>query len=212
MGVSGRSIMKVKLSFLLALFVSSASLVGCQSVVPKFYKPFVIGEDQRLKIAKPVGTEEIFLDKQNTVDADYVKQKYPGHIALGHSDFKGTEISDDEIKSHAASIGASVVIVVQKYLGNMQTGSVTNAVPIPGAGAIAFNNPVRKDVNAYHMLYLAKYHGKKERIGFNDTDLSAEIQQKLQRNKGVVVTKVNGVRSSVTSDKVSISRKANTEL
>lgn len=191
MNVSGRSIMKVKLSFLLALFVSSASLVGCQSVVPKFYIPASIGEDQRAKIAKIVGSDEVVLDKQGNVDVDFMRKKYPNYIALGFSEFKGTEVSDDEIKTHAASIGASVVIVFQGYLGNMQTGSVTNAVPIPGAGAIAFNNPIKKDIHEYHMAFLAKYYGKRERIGFDGADLSAELQQKLQRNKGVVVTKVN---------------------
>lgn len=121
---------------------------------------------------------------------DVINDQYSDYRVLGSSDFRSVAVGDYELKSQAATVGASLVAVFSGWVGTVQTGVIGNSVPLKGGGAIGIATAINNDVNEYHAIFLAKYAGKKERIGIEMANLPADVQQRLERNKGVLIVGV----------------------
>ena len=180
---------------LLGILCFTFGLSGCSTIVDKTYRPQILDNDQKALLAVPVENSQVTIDRikndGSRAIADIIVERYPDYLPLGESSFRINAVSDQELKHQAVSVGASLVAVFQGWVGTAQTGTIGNAVSIGGSSAVAIASPINVDVYKYNAIFLAKYAGKKEKFGLNITNLPADIQQKLERNKGVLIVNVS---------------------
>jgi hypothetical protein len=170
----------------------SIVLSGCVALVSKFYRPVQHDPDVLAQIEKPVSFDKIVVTRIPIEDVaampEILNQRFSDYRALGSSDFwVASGVTDYDFRLQAETVGASVVVVFHKSKGSQQTGAVATSVPLGGGNSMAMAMPTYAEVTEYHGIYLAKYLGGKERIGVSVEGLNSEIQQKFERNKGVVV-------------------------
>jgi hypothetical protein len=180
----------VKFSLIAIAILAS---VGCSDVVQKTYRSQVIGNDQKDQFQKPADESEITIDRfkfEGASSQELISKKYPAYRVLGASGFKSTGVSDYELKKAALTAGAAVVVLVENWQGTVQTGTLANAIPLVGGGAMAMAVPLTADRFEYAAFFLGKYTGGKDRIGIELKPLTTDMQQKFDRNKGAYINAV----------------------
>lgn len=166
---------------------------GCSTVVEKTYTAAPLAADQKDQFFRPSGTSDIDVERLKLSGNDIFQQvldKFPDYRGVGWSGFRSTAVSDTELKQQALTVGASKVVLIEKWTGSSQTGAIGNAVPLAGGGVLAMAIPLTQDNFEFLAIFLGKYSGGKDRIGIELKPLTPELQQKFERNKGVSIGRV----------------------
>lgn len=166
---------------------------GCSTIVEKTYQSGFVGVDQKDQFVLPNGTSDIDVERLKFSGNDVLQQvanAFPDYRAIGLSGFRSTAVADTELKQQALKTGASKVVLIEKWTGSSQAGAIGNAIPLAGGGALAMAIPIMADNYEFLAIFLGKYSGGKDRIGIEMTPLTTELQQKFERNKGILIKNV----------------------
>jgi hypothetical protein len=172
------------------LILMTFVVAGCSTVVEKTYRPEIVGADQKQQLVRPNGINDISIERVKFDGGDIgnlIHQRFPNHRVVGSAVFRTSAVGDDELKRQALTSGASKVLLVERWTGTVQTGMLGNAIPIGGGGALAIATPMLANNYEFAAVFLANYSGGKDRIGIVMAPLTPELQQKFERNKGVLV-------------------------
>lgn len=189
-------------------------LTGCLNPYAQFYNDRLVGQPIQdfPQLIPHTGEPELFRGNDVTGDAQILVER--GYQMIGYSSFNAGLTDISLLNSHARSLHASVVVFYTKYtetvsgsipltLPDTKTSKTTHSGNIYGAGGSASysgssTTTTRGDKTYYipysvnRSDYVATYWVKSKllALGIQFDDLPNDVRQRLQRNRGSIITAV----------------------
>lgn len=193
-----------KIPIFIILF--SIIIAGCTTMNPynKYYTDYLKGQTvSSFPFLIPSGGEVEVYSTDN-MDRDGLIMWENGYKIIGHSSFNATNVNNSKAIKHAKNIGAQIVLLYSQY-----THSEIRSIPFTSYDTITSNTQITGDLWGsatttttttvrkttyipYSVLkydYLATFWVKTKTpiLGTLNEDLSIELRQQIERNKGVYV-------------------------